>query len=128
MGAMVSRARPPRSGSGRERHPGTAGGLVPGEGGAARLGRGLVDPAADAVDEGLAAGGLGVAHARDEPQLLRFPGRHVQLARVLGREVVVLVTVHDQSGTGEIRAAASAGGTGTRFQPSGLTRVFSHAG
>ena len=28
--------------------------------------------------------------------------------------------------TGEICAAASAGGTGTSFQPSGLIRVFSH--
>ncbi len=30
------------------------------------------------------------------------------------------------SGTGEICAAASAGGTGTSFQPCGLIRVFSH--
>src|SRR5438128_23027 len=57
---------------------------------------GLVVPAADADYQVLAAGGLGVAHVRQEPQLLRLPRRHVQLPCVLGREVQVLVAVHDQ--------------------------------
>src|SRR6266481_1815663 len=57
---------------------------------------GLADPAADAVDELLAGRGLGVTHAGHEPELLGFPGRHVQLAGVLRREVVVVLTVHDQ--------------------------------
>ena len=70
--------------------------------GSAWPGRGLVHPAADAINEVLGAGSLGVAHARDEPELLGFPGRRVELARVLKREIVVLVTVHDQHGTGEI--------------------------
>ncbi len=37
-----------------------------------------------------------MAHAWHEPEVLGFPGRHVQLAGVLGWEVVVLVAVHDQ--------------------------------
>ena len=57
---------------------------------------GLVDPAADAVDEFLADGGLGVAHPGQEPQLFGLAGGHVELPGVLGREVRVLVTMHDQ--------------------------------
>src|SRR5947208_2449057 len=50
-------------------------------------GHGLADPAADAVDELLAAGRLSMTHVRYEPEVLGFPGRHVQLAGVLRREV-----------------------------------------
>jgi hypothetical protein len=52
---------------------GGVGGLRGGLGG----GHGLADPAADTVDELLAAGRLGVTHIRYEPEVLRFPGRHV---------------------------------------------------
>src|SRR4249920_3340826 len=58
-------------------------------------GRGLADPATDAVDQFLATGGLGVAHVRYEPELLGFPGRHEELARVLGREEVELWLIPD---------------------------------
>ena len=37
-----------------------------------------------------------MAHSGQEPELLGLPGRQVELARVLGREVRVLVAVHDQ--------------------------------
>src|SRR6185312_16742586 len=74
--------------------PGRRGALVLAIAGTGR-GRGLADPATDAVDQFLAACGLGVAHVRYEPELLGFPGRHVELTRVLRREVMVLLAVHD---------------------------------
>ena len=51
-GAIAVLARQPRSVSGRECHRRSVLGLSPGGGGAVRPGRGLVDPVADAVDEG----------------------------------------------------------------------------
>jgi hypothetical protein len=56
---------------------GLRGGGVGGLRGGLAGGHGLADPAADAVDELLAAGRLGVTHIRYEPEVLRFPGRHV---------------------------------------------------
>ena len=84
----ISRPGPSGGGVG-----GLGGGLFPGRrlgivGGTGR-GGGLVDPAADAVDEVLAAGGLGVTHARHDPEFLGLPGRHVQLARVLGLSLLI---------------------------------------
>jgi len=56
----------------------------------------LVGPGGDAVYEGVVGVALRVAEARDQPQLLGLPGGVEELLAVVGREVDVLVAVHDQ--------------------------------